>query len=75
MIIQSKSIEVDHQPTVSTPWKHYGEDGLYVDVNMRQCGFRSDLTPIVTTVLAGESHHWTTTGGSEVYHLKSTGFR
>ncbi|XP_063677368.1 uncharacterized protein LOC134813493 [Bolinopsis microptera] len=58
----------------STPWKYYSTDGIYVKVDMTNCDFKPGLTPIVTSVLAGESHLWVTTGGSEIYSLTSSSF-
>ena len=46
-----------------------------MDVDIKECDFKSDQTPIITTALAGEGRHWLVSGGSEVYHPKYSGFR
>ena len=60
---------------MGTPWKNYGAHGMYVDVDIQKCDFKSDQTPIITTVLAGSSSHWLVSGGSELYNPSHAGFR
>ena len=61
--------------TEGTKWTDYSKYGLYVDIDIKECDFKSDQTPIITTVLAGTSRHWLVDGGSRVYNPSSAGFR
>jgi ribosomal protein S11 len=54
-------------------WVKYSTSGIYTDVNTAQCGFTT--TPVYVASLAGKSHHWKTSGGSEIYKATPTGFR
>jgi hypothetical protein len=56
----------------STSWREFGSDGLYVDVDTSKCGF--SIPPNYISSLGGKSH-WTTTGSSEIYEPRETGFR
>jgi len=57
----------------STGWTVHTSYSVYVDVDMSHCGFSS--TPVVVTSVGGESSHWQSTGGSEIYSITSTSFR
>lgn len=57
----------------TSSWKVYSANGIYVDVNTSHAGFTS--TPVYVASLAGNSNHWTTTGGSSIYTPTKTGFR
>jgi len=57
----------------STPWKQYGNDGIYVDVDTSQCAF--ETTPVYVSSMGGNTQHWTSTGSSEIYSATPSGFR
>ncbi len=57
-----------------TDWKQYSTpNGIFVDVDTTEAKFTG--TPIYTTSLAGNNHHWSTTGGSCIYNPTEKGFR
>lgn len=54
--------------------QHYKEPNqIYIDVDTSACEFKK--TPLYVCSLVGDSHHWSTTGGSSIYNPTSTGFR
>lgn len=46
---------------------------IYVEVktHLENC----EAEPIYVCSLSGDSHHWSTTGGSSIYHPDKSGFR
>ncbi len=56
----------------STAWIQYGTNGIYVNVDTSGCKFTQ--IPIYLTALNGDTSHWTSTGGSEVYSPAVSGF-
>jgi hypothetical protein len=59
--------------TASSGWVEFTSGGIYRDIDLSGCGFTS--APIITSSLAGNAVHWTSTGGSEPYSITATGFR
>jgi len=57
----------------TTNWLDYSSTGIYTDVDMKKCGFKT--VPTVTTSIEGTSNHWTSRGTSSVYNTASTKFR
>jgi len=57
----------------SSSWVQYGTDGIYINVSLSGCGFTS--TPRIMSSLHGNTSHWTTTGGQNVYSASATTFR
>ena len=56
-----------------TPWKPYSTTGMYVDVYIAGCGFKT--IPTVVTSLEGRTSHWILKGTSSVYSVTTTTFR
>jgi len=54
-------------------WQKYGDNGIFIDVDTSSAGFTG--IPVYVTSLAGNSHHWETTGGSSIYNSTNSGFR
>ena len=58
----------------STDWKQYRTgNGIYVDVDTTSGRFAG--TPVYTTSIYGDSHHWATVGASSIYKASATMFR
>merc|ERR1712080_270397 len=57
----------------TTDWQNYGFQGVYIDVDISDCGFVN--VPTVTTTLEGRSCHYVQHGTSSVYGVASSGFR
>jgi len=57
----------------TTAWTDYSSDGLYEDVDISGCGFKT--VPTVTTSLEGTSAHWNALGTSSIYSVTTTTFR
>jgi len=57
----------------TTNWRYYSSKGIYTDVDMKKCGFKT--VPTVTTSIEGTSNHWTSRGTASVYSTTSTKFR
>merc|ERR1719379_2271065 len=56
-----------------TAWQKYGRgNDIVVSVDTSKCGFKH--TPAYVTGLAGNTHHWATTGSSEIYAASPTKF-
>ena len=56
-----------------TKWVDYSKDGMYTDIDISHCDFRS--TPAILTSLGGRSGHWTATGTSSIYSATKSSFR
>ena len=57
----------------STNWIQYVPSGLYLDVDISECGF--DTAPHVIVNTHGNAHNWLLTGGSSAYNKTATSFR
>jgi len=57
----------------TTDWTNYSSDGIYYDVDISDCGFKT--VPTVTTAVEGSSNHWTTLGTSSIYNTSPSSFR
>jgi len=57
----------------TTDWTNYGSTGVYYDVDISDCGFKT--VPTVTTALEGSSHHWLSIGTSSIYNTSPSAFR
>jgi hypothetical protein len=64
-------------PRGSTKWQTYNSNpnsnGIFLDVDTSGCGL--SVLPVYKASLGGDSSHWTSNGGSELYKQTSTGFR
>lgn len=61
-------------PPGSTAWQQYpGGAGVFVDVDTSAGQFTAD--PVYLTSIAGDSHHWATTGATSTYFATPTKFR
>merc|ERR1712227_510605 len=56
-----------------TRWKQHDSIGIYGDIDMSDCNFIE--TPTVVSSLAGDTRHWSTTGGSAPYYPTALSFR
>lgn len=52
-------------------WADYG-DGISIDIDTSACNFAT--TPMYFTSLAGNTHHWQTTGATSIYVPSANGF-
>jgi len=57
----------------TTDWINTSSYGLYYDVDISDCGFKT--VPTVTTAVEGTSTHWRTTGTSSIYNTSPSAFR
>jgi len=57
----------------TTDWVSYYSSGIYYDVDISDCGFKT--VPTVTTAVEGSSHHWTSLGTSSIYNTSPSSFR
>jgi len=57
----------------TTDWINYATYGLYYDVDISDCGFKT--VPTVTTAVEGTSTHWRSTGTSSIYNTSPSAFR
>jgi len=57
----------------TTDWTNYGGDGIYYDVDISDCGFKT--IPTVTTAIEGSSSHWVSLGTSSIYNTSPSAFR
>ncbi|MEH2411172.1 VHL beta domain-containing protein [Nostoc sp.] len=61
----------------ATNWQQHKDDqvplSIYVEIDTSAAGFAE--TPIYVTSIAGDKHHYGTTGASSVYKSSPTGFR
>jgi len=57
----------------TTDWTNYSVDGIYYDVDISDCGFRT--VPTVTTAIEGSSSHWVSLGTSSIYSTSPSAFR
>ena len=56
-----------------TSWRNNGIVGVYTDVDISACGFKT--TPLVTTSLDGDGSHVYHIGTTSLYSLRADGFR
>jgi len=56
----------------TSSWKNYPSQGIYMNVDIRRCGFVK--VPTITTSLEGSSSHWTALGTSSVYSAQANRF-
>eukprot|EP01025_Chloroclados_australasicus_P024298 TRINITY_DN24411_c0_g1_i1.p2 TRINITY_DN24411_c0_g1~~TRINITY_DN24411_c0_g1_i1.p2 ORF type:complete len:123 (-),score=5.16 TRINITY_DN24411_c0_g1_i1:349-717(-) len=59
-------------PKCSTDWKVYNPVGITLTIDITKCGFSS--VPYLVSSLHGNTRHWVSTGGSEVYDLSPNNF-
>jgi len=57
----------------TTDWTNYSSDGIYYDVDISDCGFKT--VPTVTTAIEGSSSHWVSLGTSSIYNTSPSAFR
>lgn len=57
----------------TTDWVNYSSDGIYYDVDISDCGFKT--VPTVTTAVEGTSTHWVSLGTSSIYNTSPSSFR
>jgi len=57
----------------TTDWTYYSSNGIYEDVDISDCGFKT--IPTVTTSIEGKSNHWSATGTSSIYSVTTSAFR
>jgi len=57
----------------TTDWTNNGGDGIYYDVDISDCGFKT--IPTVTTAIEGSSSHWVSLGTSSIYNTSPSAFR
>jgi len=57
----------------TTDWVDYSSAGIYYDVDISDCGFKT--VPTVTTAVEGSSSHWTSLGTSSIYNTSPSSFR
>merc|ERR1711920_284588 len=57
----------------TTDWTNNGGDGIYYDVDISDCGFKT--IPTVTTAIEGSSYHWVSLGTSSIYNTSPSAFR
>jgi len=57
----------------TTDWTYYSSDGIYEDVDISDCGFKT--IPTVTTSIEGKGSHWKASGTSSIYSVTTTSFR
>lgn len=60
-------------PASNTNWIQYTPNGLYVDVDISECGFSQVPHLIVSS--HGDANIWQTTGGSSAYNRSTSSFR
>jgi len=57
----------------TTDWTNYSSDGVYYDVDISDCGFKT--VPTVTTAVEGTGSHWVSLGTSSIYNTSPSAFR
>jgi len=58
----------------TTDWRdHYPSGGIYYDVDISDCGFKT--VPTVTTAIEGSGFHWVSLGTSSIYNTSPSAFR
>jgi len=57
----------------TTDWTDYSSNGVYYDVDISDCGFKT--IPTVTTAVEGAGNHWNTMGTSSIYNTSPSAFR
>jgi len=57
----------------TTDWTNYSSDGVYYDVDISDCGFKT--VPTVTTAVEGSGSHWVSLGTSSIYNTSPSAFR
>ena len=57
----------------STTTTHHSSEAVYIDVDIRGCGFVK--IPTITTSIEGKGGHYTATGTSAVYSASASQFR
>jgi len=57
----------------TTDWTNYSSDGIYYDVDISDCGFKT--VPTVTTAVEGIGNHWVSLGTSSIYNTSPSAFR
>jgi len=57
----------------TTDWTNNVGDGIYYDVDISDCGFKT--VPTVTTAIEGSSNHWVSLGTSSIYNTSPSAFR
>merc|ERR1711920_1102073 len=57
----------------TTDWTDYSSDGIYYDVDISDCGFKT--IPTVTTAVEGAGGHWVSLGTSSIYNTSPSAFR
>jgi len=57
----------------TTDWTNNSSDGVYYDVDISDCGFKT--IPTVTTAVEGSSSHFVSLGTSSIYNTSPSAFR
>jgi len=57
----------------TTDWRNSSSDGIYYDVDISDCGFKT--IPTVTTSIEGSAGHWLSLGTSSIYNTSPSAFR
>jgi len=57
----------------TTDWTNVSTDGIYYDVDISDCGFKT--IPTVTTAVEGSGYHWVSLGTSSIYNTSPSAFR
>jgi len=57
----------------TTDWTNYSSDGIFYDVDISDCGFKT--IPTVTTAVEGAAGHWVSLGTSSIYNTSPSAFR
>jgi len=57
----------------TTDWRDYSSDGIYYDVDISDCGFKT--IPTVTTAIEGAGWHWLSIGTSSIHNTSPSAFR
>jgi len=57
----------------TTDWTDYSGNGVFYDVDISDCGFKT--IPTVTTAVEGAGNHWNMFGTSSIYNTSPSAFR
>jgi len=57
----------------TTDWTNYSSNGIYYDVDISDCGFKT--VPTVTTAIEGSGWQWVSSGTSSIYNTSPSAFR
>jgi hypothetical protein len=71
--VRSDTVCVGHTLQKETPWQFHSDTAVMTNVNTSFCDLGE--TPTYFTSLSGNSHHWTSTGGTAIYLPARDSFR